>query len=182
MNFGNWFTPSTITKYKPTQTQIDSINAYGQKYGINNLSNNKYFMNTLGNYMDKGLSFNDALKNTYKDMPNKPSTGLDNLFSNIGGVEKGLGVINTAIGGLSALSDVGLGIYNAIQADKMFKQAQEQFDFEKNLINRNLENQAKLINTQISNAAHLAGLYSTNDYNTAKTKYYDDNKVNDTKI
>ena len=173
-SYDNWFNPDIITKWKPTNDQLAAVNAFAKNNGLGDMANNKYFMNTLGNYLDNGSSFDDALNSTLKDMPKQPT-------SKLGALEKGLGVTNQIIGGLSSLTNIGLGIYGAVKSGEMLEQAKKQFEFEKGLINRNIENQGKLINEQVASRANLAGIYGStkgSGYSGAKQNYKTTNSVN----
>ena len=173
-SYDNWYNPNILTKWKPTNDQLAAVNAFAKNNGLGNMTNNKYFMNTLGNYLDSGSSFDDALKSTLKDMPKQKSSGLGNF-------ERGLGLATTAIGGIVSLGELGLGITNAVYAGDMIKQAKEKFEFEKGLVNRNIENTGKLINEQVASRANLAGIYGAKNsggYSYARDKYDDKNSVN----
>ena len=65
------------------------------------------------------------------------------------GWQKGLGY---GLAGLQALS----GLMNAYTGYKNYKLAKEQFGFEKAAMNRNIANQAKVINNTYDNAAQVA--------------------------
>lgn len=129
----------------------------------------------------KGMS--EAL-NGLKEIDSKinPKSGAK---SSLGNFEKGLGIANTVAGGLAAATNIGLGIYGAYQAGEQLKLAKEKFEVEKGLINRNLENQGKLINEQVASRANLAGIYGAKNsggYSYAKSNYYNNNKVDTTPV
>lgn len=173
-SYDYWYNPDILTNWKPTSNQLAAVNAFGKNNGLNNITQDKYFMNTLGNYLDNGSSFDDALKYTLRDMPKQKSSGLGKL-------EKGLGLANSAIGGIVSLGELGLGITDAVYAGEMIEQAKEKFEFEKGLVNRNIENTGKLINEQVASRANLAGIYGAKNsggYSYARDKYYDKNSVN----
>lgn len=60
--------------------------------------------------------------------------------------------LGTVFSGLNALS----GLANAFLGYKNYKLAKDQFGFEKAAINRNIANQAKIINNTYNNAAQVA--------------------------
>ena len=60
--------------------------------------------------------------------------------------------LDTVFSGLNALS----GLANAFLGYKNYKLAKDQFGFEKAAINRNIANQAKIINNTYNNAAQVA--------------------------
>lgn len=66
---------------------------------------------------------------------------------------------NTLIKGVGTLGNLGLGIYSAINAGQMF-------DFQKNLANANLQNQATAYNTALEDK--MRGRYSLEYYNANK--------------
>lgn len=66
---------------------------------------------------------------------------------------------NTLIKGVGTLGNLGLGIYSAINAGQMF-------DFQKNLANTNLQNQATAYNTALEDK--MRGRYSLEYYNANK--------------
>lgn len=173
-SYDNWFNPDIFTKWKPTNDQLAAVKVFGKNNGLGDVANDKYFMNTLGNYLDNGSSFDDALNSTLKDMPKQAT-------SKLGVLEKGLGITNQVIGGLSSLTNMGLGIYGAVKAGEMLEQAKKQFEFEKGLINRNIENQGTLINEQVASRANLAGIYGAtkgSGYSNTKKDYITDHSVN----
>lgn len=86
---------------------------------------------------------------------------LSNVGSNIGG-SSGFN-FNDALSGLGTLGSLGLGglqAYTGFQnlglSKKALGLAQNQFDFQKSLTNRNLANQAQTINNAYNNAAQVA--------------------------
>lgn len=79
--------------------------------------------------------------------------GLDGKTATLnnpsGGWQQGLGY---GLAGLQALS----GLANAFIGYKNYKLAKKQFGFEKDVMNRNIANQAKVINNTYDNAAQVA--------------------------
>lgn len=60
------------------------------------------------------------------------------------------------LGGLGQIGQAGAGLMNAYTGYKNYKMAKEQFGFERALAQRNLANQAKLINNAIMSSANVA--------------------------
>ena len=90
------------------------------------------------------------------------SPAQSGLLSNLGNYLHSKDFANLGKG-LTGLANIGLGIgqsflglQNYRLAKKQLGLAREQFAFEKGLANRNIANQAKLINTQYDNAAQVA--------------------------
>jgi hypothetical protein len=74
------------------------------------------------------------------------------------------GYVGAGAGVLQGLS----GLTNAYMGYKNYKLAKEQFGFQKGLVNRNLANQAKVINNTYDNAAQVAaGMIGGGSYNPA---------------
>ena len=75
-----------------------------------------------------------------------------------------MGYIGAGAGVLQGLS----GLANAYMGHKNYKLAKKQFGFQKGLANRNLANQAKVINNTYDNAAQVAaGMIGGGSYNPA---------------
>ena len=69
--------------------------------------------------------------------------------------------------GAGVLQGIG-GLASAYMAHKNYKLAKKQFGFQKGLANRNLANQAKVINNSYDNAAQVAaGMIGGGSYNPA---------------
>ena len=80
------------------------------------------------------------------------------------GLSNAMGYIGAGVGVLQGLS----GLANAYMGYKNYKLAKEQFGFQKGLANRNLANQAKVINNTYDNAAQVAaGMIGGGSYNPA---------------
>ena len=75
-------------------------------------------------------------------------------FGNNGIIPVGLAGLQT----LGGLGDLWLGMKN-------YNLAQDAFDFQKSLANRNLQNQAKLINNQYDTAANVGAALANQNYN-----------------
>lgn len=84
---------------------------------------------------------------------------------------QGTSGLSNAMGYIGAGADIlqGLsGLANAYMGYKNYKLAKEQFGFQKGLANRNLANQAKVINNTYDNAAQVAaGMIGGGSYNPA---------------
>ena len=82
------------------------------------------------------------IANTNVSTPSTPSSGF--------GFNTGtLGVVTGGLQGLSGLAQAFVGMKN-------YELAQQQFKYQKGLANRNLANQAKIINNTYDNAAQVA--------------------------
>lgn len=111
---------------------------YGLKsYTSNNINSGDFwdFNNNFGN-MNNGLANYNSGNNT------DTSTGIGWNTQTLAGIA----------GGLQALS----GLANAYMGYKNYGLAKDQFNYQKGLANRNLANQAKVINNAYDNAAQVA--------------------------
>ena len=106
------------------------------------------------------------------------SLGLDQfegLTGTLNGQDLTLGTGGTDWGGIAGYVGAGAGVLqglsgltNAYMGYKNYKLAKEQFGFQKGLANRNLANQAKVINNTYDNAAQVAaGMIGGGSYNPA---------------
>lgn len=87
-------------------------------------------------------SMYEDIANTNVSTPSTPSSGF--------GFNTGtLGVVTGGLQGLSGLAQAFVGMKN-------YELAQQQFKYQKGLANRNLANQAKIINNTYDNAAQVA--------------------------
>ena len=87
-------------------------------------------------------SMYEDIANTNVPTPSTPSSGF--------GFNTGtLGVVTGGLQGLSGLAQAFVGMKN-------YELAQQQFKYQKGLANRNLANQAKIINNTYDNAAQVA--------------------------
>ena len=85
-----------------------------------------------------------------------------------GNSNKGLSNAAGYIGAGAAVLQGVSGLANAYMGYKNYKLAKEQFGFQKGLANRNLANQAKVINNTYDNAAQVAaGMIGGGSYNPA---------------
>ena len=123
---------------------------------------NNMFTNTgLASYLPTNYFYNSLGTSTASDLLN-PKKLAGNGFVGInsaGNNGSGSGGFFADIGGLGGVAGIlqGLsGLAGAYSAYKGLGLAKEQFAFEKGLANRNLANQAKIINTGYDNAAQVA--------------------------
>ena len=132
-------------------------------FGSNNLTGNNFQLGngyTWGQGTLSGVNDFGQLQASIAD-PNSMLNGKalsDFGFSNDSGILGG----NTMSGlmGLGQLAGMGLQAYGGLQNYKLGKQAlglaKKQFNFQKDLANRNLANQAKTINNAYDNAGQVA--------------------------
>lgn len=109
---------------------------YGLKsYTSNNINSGDFWdtYNNLGNVNNGLANYNSS---------NNNGTGIGWNTQTLAGIA----------GGLQALS----GLANAYMSYKNYGLAKDQFNFQKGLANRNLANQAKVINNAYDNAAQVA--------------------------
>ena len=161
----------------------------GNMAGLANLTNSSSMFGGIGDSNGMFGSFNgygDAdsmygdIANTNVPTPSTPSSGFGFNTGTFGAVAGGLQ-------GLSGLAQAFVGMKN-------YELAQQQFKYQKGLANRNLANQAKIINNTYDNAAQVAagmiggkdtsGNYGftdqaiVNDYaNKAKEKHVDGSPI-----
>lgn len=87
---------------------------------------------------------------------NSSGNGFLGNFGGLGGV----------LGGLTGLMQGAGALWNAYNGMKAMEMAQDQFGFQKRLANRNIANQAKIINNTYDNAAQVAaGMIGGTDAN-----------------
>lgn len=93
------------------------------------------------------------------------SSGTGNWFSNLFGEGSNLGGALSGIGGLlSGGMQAYTGFKNIGLAKDALSMAKKQFGFQKDLANRNIANQGKIINTSYDNAAQVAaGMIGSKD-------------------
>lgn len=102
-------------------------------------------------------ALDDYIRSLNIDNSYTPSTGDTNSPGVMGYLGAGAGILQ----GLS-------GLANAYMGYKNYKLAKKQFGFQKGLANRNLANQAKVINNTYDNAAQVAaGMIGGGSYNPA---------------
>ena len=127
-----------------------------------------YNMNLGGSAPIGGQGFlNPSVQSAVGNVANnitKAASGLNNSgwskwFGNSG-------IINTGLNGLATLGQIGAGIFSGIMADKNYALAKDMFDYQRNLGNRNLANQAKILNNTYDTAGVVgAGLAGYRDAN-----------------
>lgn len=114
----------------------------------------------MANSVSSGLAnYSNNLFNTdssgygWLDLSNIGSNTTNNTGLGFSDVMSGLGTLGTlGLGGLQAYT----GFQNLGLSKKALGLAQNQFDFQKGLANRNLANQATVINNAYNNAAQVA--------------------------
>lgn len=121
---------------------------------FNQLANNNPLGSSTGSWWD---GFNNGLKNTFLN-----SDGSWNL-QNIGAGIQGLGSLASAFG-------------NLYMGNKALKFAKDQFNFQKDLANTNLNNSIKSYNTKLGDIANTRSVMETGS--TGKyDNWYNDNKL-----
>ena len=143
---------------------LTGANINHSQYGNMELFNNNGFIGAMG--MDAN---GNPLKLDFNDLTGLQGSTLDGQAFQLGGQEasglsNAMGYIDVGAGVLQGLS----GLANAYMGYKNYKLAKEQFGFQKGLANRNLANQAKVINNTYDNAAQVAaGMIGGGSYNPA---------------
>lgn len=121
---------------------------------FNQLANNNPLGSSTGSWLD---GFNNGLKNTFLN-----SDGSWNL-QNIGAGIQGLGSLASAFG-------------NLYMGNKALKFAKDQFNFQKDLANTNLNNSIKSYNTKLGDIANTRSVMETGS--TGKyDNWYNENKL-----
>ena len=119
--------------------------------GLANLTNSSSMFGGIddSNSMFGSSSGYNDVDSMYGDIANTnvptPSTSSSGFGFNTGT----LGVVTGGLQGLSGLAQAFVGMKN-------YELAQQQFKYQKGLANRNLANQAKIINNTYDNAAQVA--------------------------
>ena len=119
--------------------------------GLADLTNNSSMFGGIDDSNGMFGSFNGygGTDSMYGDIANTnvptPSTSSSGFGFNTGT----LGVVTGGLQGLSGLAQAFVGMKN-------YELAQQQFKYQKGLANRNLANQAKIINNTYDNAAQVA--------------------------
>ena len=119
--------------------------------GLANLTNSSSMFGGIddSNSMFGSSSGYNGVDSMYGDIANTnvptPSTSSSGFGFNTGT----LGVVTGGLQGLSGLAQAFVGMKN-------YELAQQQFKYQKGLANRNLTNQAKIINNTYDNAAQVA--------------------------
>lgn len=166
-----------------------AINSAGQYYpDFRSIANYSNASNALDNY-DIAPNFNvdggDAITANIPSMEAIAGgggwfDGLKNIFGGEGGTPSWLN--KDTMSTLGGLAQGAGSLWNAYNASKQFKLAQDQFDFTKGAFNANFANQAKNINAQLEDRQR-ARIGGTGDNNAAGNyqsleAYMDQNKVN----
>ena len=127
--------------------------------GLADLTNSSSMFGGIddSNSMFGSSSGYNGVDNMYGDIANTnvptPSTSSSGFGFNTGT----LGVVTGGLQGLSGLAQAFVGMKN-------YELAQQQFKYQKGLANRNLANQAKIINNTYDNAAQVAaGMIGSKD-------------------
>lgn len=146
---GNVIPVSALSNLAGTNTGLGSdFSAFNQ------LANNNLLGSSTGSWWD---GFNNGLKNTFLN-----SDGSWNL-QNIGAGIQGLGSLASAFG-------------NLYMGNKALKFAKDQFNFQKDLANTNLNNSIKSYNTKLGDIANTRSVMETGS--TGKyDNWYNDNKL-----
>lgn len=146
---GNVIPVSALSNLAGTNTGLGSdFSAFNQ------LANNNPLGSSTGSWWD---GFNGGLKNTFLN-----SDGSWNL-QNIGAGIQGLGSLASAFG-------------NLYMGNKALKFAKDQFNFQKDLANTNLNNSIKSYNTKLGDIANTRSVMETGS--TGKyDNWYNDNKL-----
>lgn len=146
---GNVIPVSALSNLAGTNTGLGSdFSAFNQ------LANNNLLGSSTGSWLD---GFNNGLKNTFLN-----SDGSWNL-QNIGAGIQGLGSLASAFG-------------NLYMGNKALKFAKDQFNFQKDLANTNLNNSIKSYNTKLGDIANTRSVMETGS--TGKyDNWYNDNKL-----
>lgn len=127
--------------------------------GLADLANSRSMFGGIDDSNSMLGSFNryGGADSMYEDIANTnvptPSTSSSGFGFNTGT----LGVVTGGLQGLSGLAQAFVGMKN-------YELAQQQFKYQKGLANRNLANQAKIINNTYDNAAQVAaGMIGSKD-------------------
>lgn len=146
---GNVIPVSALSNLAGTNTGLGSdFSAFNQ------LASNNPLSSSTGSWWDR---FNNGLKNTFLN-----SDGSWNL-QNIGAGIQGLGSLASAFG-------------NLYMGNKALKFAKDQFNFQKDLANINLNNSIKSYNTKLGDIANTRSVMETGS--TGKyDNWYNDNKL-----
>ena len=131
----------------------------GNMAGLANLTNSSSMFGGIDDSNSMFGSFNGygGADSMYGDIANTdvptPSTSSSGFGFNTGT----LGVVTGGLQGLSGLAQAFVGMKN-------YELAQQQFKYQKGLANRNLANQAKIINNTYDNTAQVAaGMIGSKD-------------------
>ena len=143
--------------------------------GLYQYNPNQYSPNWLGQqaYSNDFVVGPDDVLNIHQGVTNQdvlnagfqPINGLDTTGAG-GGSGFGLSGWGSLLGGIGAGIQGLSGLANAYMGLKNYELAQDQFGFQKALANRNIANQAKIINNTYDNAGQVAaGMIGGKDAN-----------------
>ena len=131
--------------------------------GLADLANRgSMFDNTdYSNSMFRYPSRNNDVDSMYRDIANTNTSTPSTSSSELGWNTGTFGAVASGLQGISGLAQAFVGMKN-------YELAQQQFKYQKGLANRNLANQAKIINNTYDNAAQVAaGMIGGGSYNPA---------------
>lgn len=117
-----------------------------------NFPNSDWFSGGSNNFIGPSMPVS-----SYVDRTSDVISGL-----NLGNTQTGNGFLGNfgglggMLGGLTGLMQGAGALWNAYNGMKAMEMAQDQFGFQKRLANRNIANQAKIINNTYDNAAQVA--------------------------
>ena len=119
--------------------------------GLADLANRRPMFGGIDNSNNMFGSFNryGGADSMYEDIANTNVPTPSTSSSGFGFNTDTLGVVTGGLQGLSGLAQAFVGMKN-------YELAQQQFKYQKGLANRNLANQAKIINNTYDNAAQVA--------------------------
>ena len=119
--------------------------------GLADLANSRPMFGGIDNSNNMFGSFNryGGADSMYEDIAN---TNVSTPSTSSSGFGFNTGTFGAVAGGLQGLS----GLAQAFVGMKNYELAQQQFKYQKGLANRNLANQAKIINNTYDNAAQVA--------------------------
>lgn len=138
------------TPYSPAELSSNGLAGYG--VSSNSSYNNPNFAFAYNDGGNSNLTLGNLVTNTTPVTNNNGNTFLGLTGSTWQGIGAGLQ-------GLSGLASAYMGLQN-------YNLAKQQFNFQKNLANRNLANQARVINNTYDNAAQVAaGMIGGTDAN-----------------
>ena len=146
-NFNGW----TVPNYNNTG------NAYSLNSDLGMMTQVRPSTDFVGPMPSVGLENFDGMTGTLGDQSLTLNTQGSNWGNAMGYIGAGAGVLQ-GLGGLAS----------AYTAYKGLQLAKDQFNYQKGLANRNLANQAKIINNSYDNAAQVAaGMIGGGSYNPA---------------
>ena len=147
------------------------------------MSTKQWGLNTYSNMLGNMFNTNYTQMPTGQGLVNYSSyfrpEGMDNYFKQLQGIDPNLNLSNTQpstlqnimgyAGAASGIMEGLTGLASAYLGLKNYNLAKKQFGFQKGLANRNLANQAKVINTSYDNAAQVAaGMIGSGGYDPSR--------------